>query len=230
MTVLRASRDSLVAMLEAFVYDPLISWRLADMSAEETPTALSSNNTRQRGKSSAGPGTSVSNRHASGPALLGNLREDEEHNGENDRVAVGGPFSARSRANSMDIYAGIQRMAANVVSDDRISSLAGRGKERSDSVVEGSLARSRMERSMRQREVMSLLDGDDAAAHEGFLNEKALKVIRRVQDKLTGTDFPDSGSDGDEPLDVPDQVQRLVIQATSTENLAQLFIGWCAFW
>jgi len=130
----------------------------------------------------------------------------------------------------MDIYAGIQRMAANVVSDDRISSLAGRGKERSDSVVEGSLARSRMERSMRQREVMSLLDGDDAAAHEGFLNEKALKVIRRVQDKLTGTDFPDSGSDGDEPLDVPDQVQRLVIQATSTENLAQLFIGWCAFW
>ena len=28
MTLLRDSRDSLVAMLEAFVYDPLISWRL----------------------------------------------------------------------------------------------------------------------------------------------------------------------------------------------------------
>jgi len=32
MTVLRDSRDSLVAMLEAFVYDPLISWRLVDLS------------------------------------------------------------------------------------------------------------------------------------------------------------------------------------------------------
>ena len=28
MTLLCDSRDSLVAMLEAFVYDPLISWRL----------------------------------------------------------------------------------------------------------------------------------------------------------------------------------------------------------
>ena len=32
MTVLRESRDSLVAMLEAFVYDPLISWRLVGLS------------------------------------------------------------------------------------------------------------------------------------------------------------------------------------------------------
>ena len=28
MSVLRENRDSLIAMLEAFVYDPLISWRL----------------------------------------------------------------------------------------------------------------------------------------------------------------------------------------------------------
>ena len=32
MSVLRESRDSLVAMLEAFLYDPLISWRLVDLS------------------------------------------------------------------------------------------------------------------------------------------------------------------------------------------------------
>lgn len=28
MTVLRANKDSLLAVLEAFVYDPLINWRL----------------------------------------------------------------------------------------------------------------------------------------------------------------------------------------------------------
>ena len=28
MTVLRENRDSLIAVLEAFVHDPLLSWRL----------------------------------------------------------------------------------------------------------------------------------------------------------------------------------------------------------
>ena len=80
---------------------------------------------------------------------------------------------------------------------------------------------------MRQRELFKVLGGKDAATHEMALNRKALKVIRRVQDKLNGTDFPDCE---DDPLDVSDQIQRLIVQATSSENLCQLFIGWCAFW
>ena len=93
-----------------------------------------------------------------------------------------------------------------------------------------SIARSRIaERSMRQRELLSILDGDDGLAAEEALNEKALKIIRRIQDKLNGTDFDDRAENG-EPLDVVDQVQRLTVQATSVENLSQLFIGWCAFW
>ena len=66
-------------------------------------------------------------------------------------------------------------------------------------------------------------------AAEEALNEKALKIIRRIQDKLNGTDFEDRAESG-ESLDVVDQVQRLTIKATSVENLSQLFIGWCAFW
>ena len=31
-------------------------------------------------------------------------------------------------------------------------------------------------------------------------------------------------------LDVQFQVQRLILQATSIENLCQCYIGWCAFW
>jgi FKBP12-rapamycin complex-associated protein len=57
------------------------------------------------------------------------------------------------------------------------------------------------------------------------LNEKAIAVIRRVQDKLTGLDF-----DNDVALDVPEQVERLIQQATSNENLCQCFIGYCPFW
>eukprot|EP01114_Cavostelium_apophysatum_P007349 TRINITY_DN1943_c0_g1_i2.p1 TRINITY_DN1943_c0_g1~~TRINITY_DN1943_c0_g1_i2.p1 ORF type:complete len:2294 (+),score=720.41 TRINITY_DN1943_c0_g1_i2:229-7110(+) len=52
-------------------------------------------------------------------------------------------------------------------------------------------------------------------------NTRALQVVTRVSNKLTGSDF------GKEILDVPEQVDRLIKQATSTENLAQCYFGWC---
>lgn len=44
MSVLRENRDSVMAMLEAFVYDPLISWRLlaGDGTAENTAVPIAS--------------------------------------------------------------------------------------------------------------------------------------------------------------------------------------------
>jgi FKBP12-rapamycin complex-associated protein len=56
------------------------------------------------------------------------------------------------------------------------------------------------------------------------LNKKALQVIKRVSNKLTGRDF------GPDPLGIPEQVQKLILQATSHENLCQCYIGWCPFW
>ena len=235
MTVLRDSRDSLVAMLEAFVYDPLISWRLADISGENGPgsdnktgTTGASNNPFQSG-----------NRRSQSTAMLGEgaaqLRhvnedgtQDEDStghlsdDGDDDSIPVGAPRTNHSRARSLQMYANIQTMAANLPSDDRIQSITGGDQQdaASSARIMSSSTRSRM--SFRQREVLSLVKG---AQHEVALNEKALKVIRRVEEKLTGTDF-----DNDEPLDVPDQVQRLIVQATNAETLCQLYIGWCAFW
>lgn len=56
------------------------------------------------------------------------------------------------------------------------------------------------------------------------VNKRALAVIQRIQTKLIGRDF------GEETLTVPEQVERLIQQATSVENLCQLFMGWCPFW
>ncbi|TFY65865.1 hypothetical protein EVG20_g5221 [Dentipellis fragilis] len=56
-------------------------------------------------------------------------------------------------------------------------------------------------------------------------NERALAVYNRVQHKLTGRDF-----NPDVSLPVPAQVDKLILQATSLENLCQCFSGWCAFW
>merc|ERR1711957_749157 len=125
------------------------------------------------------------------------------------------------------MYSEMRALAANLSASSRLASItAGTVDSAFD---QESTARSRVDKSIRQRELLSVLDGDTDAVNEEALNEQALKVIQRVQDKLAGTDFH-SREEVEDPLDVQDQVQRLIVQATSSENLSQLFIGWCAFW
>jgi phosphatidylinositol kinase/protein kinase (PI-3 family) len=241
MSVLRDSKDSLVAMLEAFVYDPLISWRLADVSKDlqsgpqpPAPTDGYDNNIE-----TADVGLSMEvNRRSIVDPISEDPEEDDGEEGGNEfnatstfdhRVApINHPLAvgAASRERSLQIYTEMQNIAADHAVDSRIASITA---ERSAQTlaIDHSLAHSRIERSIRQREVLTLLTGDEGAAREVALNEKALRVIRRVEDKLTGTDFIDCEG---QPLPVPDQVQRLIVQATSTENLCQHYIGWCAFW
>jgi FKBP12-rapamycin complex-associated protein len=63
-------------------------------------------------------------------------------------------------------------------------------------------------------------DSDDLEDSE-VLNDKALTVIARVESKLLGKDFDNFSS-----LDVTNQVERLIDQATSYINLCQCYIGW----
>eukprot|EP01117_Protostelium_nocturnum_P017160 TRINITY_DN6939_c0_g1_i1.p1 TRINITY_DN6939_c0_g1~~TRINITY_DN6939_c0_g1_i1.p1 ORF type:complete len:1242 (+),score=321.13 TRINITY_DN6939_c0_g1_i1:131-3727(+) len=54
--------------------------------------------------------------------------------------------------------------------------------------------------------------------------KKAVEGLVRVNRKLNGRDF------GEEALDVSSQVRKLLEQATSSENLCVMYIGWCPFW
>jgi FKBP12-rapamycin complex-associated protein len=296
MSVLRYSRDSLVAMLEAFVYDPLISWRLVGLSEKEeaegdleashavvrhepaveahrnkllalaNPTtildAVEDNDDedctvvvdedKEEGEEDGAPiqvtrslfhesiaegleedGDENQSHQGGAPALrkpsilrIASSLSERIGKAEDAVPGMGGDSAMNAaKSRSFQMYSNIQTMAANLSTSSRIASITGDGTE-TRVAVEGSIAKSRIARSLRQREVMSLLEGQEGTANEEALNEKALKVIRRVQDKLSGTDLDENG----ESLDVPDQVQRLIVQATSSENLSQLFIGWCAFW
>ncbi|KAG9023315.1 phosphatidylinositol kinase- protein kinase tor1, partial [Tulasnella sp. UAMH 9824] len=61
---------------------------------------------------------------------------------------------------------------------------------------------------------------DDPAALNQQRNKKALEAIRRVRDKLTGNDFANPKDPRPQrPLSVPAQVDALIAQATSLENL-----------
>ncbi|RKP27125.1 armadillo-type protein [Syncephalis pseudoplumigaleata] len=73
--------------------------------------------------------------------------------------------------------------------------------------------------------VMKYKDREEAFNKPEALNERAVHVITRVSKKLTGRDFNPNTT-----LDVPDQVEKLIQQARSPENLCQCYIGWCAFW
>lgn len=53
------------------------------------------------------------------------------------------------------------------------------------------------------------------------VNKRALQIVNRVRDKLTGRDF-----NKDEAIDVDTQVDLLIQQATSHANLCQAYIGW----
>jgi FKBP12-rapamycin complex-associated protein len=65
---------------------------------------------------------------------------------------------------------------------------------------------------------------DDQEAKE-VQNARAIQVLARVKEKLTGRDFKTT-----EELKVETQVDRLIKEATNLENLCQHYIGWCSFW
>lgn len=77
----------------------------------------------------------------------------------------------------------------------------------------------------------SILEGGILDIQEGGTeareaqNARALQVLARVKEKLTGADF----KHGDE-LNISDQVDKLLAQATNVENICQHWIGWCSFW
>uniref|UniRef100_A0A5S6QLG6 Serine/threonine-protein kinase TOR n=1 Tax=Trichuris muris TaxID=70415 RepID=A0A5S6QLG6_TRIMR len=59
------------------------------------------------------------------------------------------------------------------------------------------------------------------------VSRKALEIVQRIRNKLTGRDFIHLYADA---LDVPAQVEVLIQQATAHENLCQCYVGWCPFW
>ena len=240
MAVLRDNRDSLVAMLEAFVYDPLISWRLLsqeaniekDQSFSTEEPSVSSATSSYRDSSSLTKGRSFAATSSITNEPILEAKEDTIE--EEERLSDQGTSSNHQiqsdfnedRKSKLKMYSDMQNMVANMSVNSRIASITGGGKTLSES-----MSRSRLGRSVRQRQAMSVLAGDAEEATGEALNEKALNVIKRVQDKLSGTDFqadPIYSWEERQPdvLDVQDQVQRLIVQATSTENLCQLFIGW----
>jgi len=186
MSVLRENRDSVMAMLEAFVYDPLISWRLLTNGDGAAETAMPI---------------------ASGAS--GNLRSAASHEGS----------ESLSKSSVDQVRMQLVNGAGSLMGG------GGGGAGAAQSVV------NRIQ-SMRDMKPTNLSAGgmpvDDGEPLQENLNARALEVINRIQAKLTGRDF--AKNDESDDLNVEEQVERLIKEATSVENLCQLFTGWCPLW
>jgi hypothetical protein len=74
------------------------------------------------------------------------------------------------------------------------------------------------------RYILSILDLLSVRSISNYLCQTYI-VLCVTNDVYIGRDFKSN-----QVLDVPSQVDKLIQQATSLENLCLCFIGWCAFW
>jgi len=84
---------------------------------------------------------------------------------------------------------------------------------------------------LKRNELIDALDGMNDNEDNMVLNDRAVSVMQRMNDKLTGKDgLIEAGSAADTGDSVEDQVRRLIEKATNHENLCTSYIGWCSFW
>lgn len=158
LKVLRHDKDSLLAVLEAFVYDPLLNWNLnwglQNESKNYSPNPIYGNDLN-----------TMVNATASNLEAMTLEATGKQPNGDDPLYVNPGALTGND---------------------------------------------------------MVQLNNESKYFYQERLNKRAVAVINRIIDKLTGRDF-----DKTVTLDVAQQVELLIRQATSNENLCQLYIGEC---
>lgn len=136
---------------------------------------------------------------------------------------MGGPNFHSERESALG--AGTQRLRRpSILEAERPPSELLAAQLATDSMYQGGgppAARARARTNSSLLNGQTSLDGDMAEIQ----NARALEVVDRVNQKLTGRDFKPT-----EELEVVQQVNKLIIEATNLENLCQHYIGWCSFW
>lgn len=222
MDVLRQKnpRDSLMAMMEAFVYDPLLRWKLiGDGDLDQ----IRKEDKRNGGDERTGPQT---------PADTASLLAITDSEGTNDlmrslwetgsltasdqKLRRQEQERARAAAATTNPTGAVPMPNANknIILEDKDIEI-----DPADLQTPNEVARSRLLRAVEDG-----LQFNDEKIND-ISNERAQCALDRFETKLYGTDF-----DPDVELSVPDQVDLLIREAQNIEHLCALFMGWCAFW
>ena len=208
MELLRDNKDSLMAILGAFIHDPLISFRLMIPLIMKKKNIIvgSPKNTKFRRKSKKKKSEKVLHRRnlfnkismslniSNNPAFrLNKIFNPIFDNNENEEKKV-------------------------------ILKLGEEEKEKPESINEEKEKNEKKKLESDERQIFNQYEENDEI-DLAELNKIAQIVLDRIQDKLSGTDF-----NPEIIYDSKSQVDKLIQQATSDENLAQSYLGWCPFW
>lgn len=203
MRVLRLHRDSLTAMLEAFVHDPLINWRLLEAAAAQPPAAGAGGGdggggAAATGPSSAAPGAPAARARQGSTAAAGSASSSVAGA---RRLGEAHPEAAATLLQQGLAFARLTEDAAIE------AALAGAGVAATAATgAEGAAAAQALARSFATsvrappprppaRESGAGAAGDGAGPDGGgialpeALNDRAVAVIRRINAKLSGRDF-----------------------------------------
>ena len=211
MTVLRENKESLIAILQAFVYDPLLNWRLLTDTDDDTQTAT-------MGQADQTTMTFISGglqmplkamERVKGAEELKDLVEPKKD--EEEKVVRRGTI----RKTMLEIR------ESNSTENEQEANEEDKKEEIEKEKKILDEARTALEQMRAKKARMA----EDVKARPEILNKKALEVVDRIKKKLAGREFPDA-----ESLTVVGQVRRLISEARSAQNLSQAYIGWCPYW
>lgn len=215
MRVLRENKDSVMAVLEAFIHDPLLNWRLTNTQSPAGPNFQSERELAIGGGPQAGAArarrASVLDSNIAPSELLG----AHDRNDPNATLMNGGAPRGRARTNSSMIGPNGELIVNGAIVDGPSS--------QATTAVNGANGTN----GANGANGVNGANGYGQAIQDQveLQNARALEVLDRVQQKLTGRDFRP-----DEELEVQPQVSKLIGEATRLENLCQHYVGWCSFW
>jgi len=248
MHLLREHKESVMAVLEALAYDPLMNWRLLEEKEKEnqkqneqkqqnqtvsTPTSINDSTTNFTPEICDKSGVArIESSNANETALKTTTKKRVTFKQQNDEQQIHQIHAkslqskkSKSLASSLKIEENmIEKEEENEYNNDSSSSLYS-----SYTTTPNTMSYSRRQRLSSLWMPREL---DDTDSREN-VNKKALQVLQRVSMKLRGRDFNfirSSNNDDKEISNVKEQVQRLFIEAANHENLSQAYLGWCPLW
>ncbi|KIW48583.1 uncharacterized protein PV06_01155 [Exophiala oligosperma] len=254
MRVIRENKESLLAVLEAFIHDPLLNWRLNTRESPPRP------NFRSERRQSIMDAPGAPGDYDRSPMETAHHPATAAMNGA-AHSHVGAPPGRRHRRSSILDPA----MGGGSILD---SSKVGEGNAAAQEAKEVQNARAlqvlaRVKEKLTGRDFKPANPGTAAARLGADANGLGLEALMDLNggtmNHATGVVPTSVGANGSSDggsanggakqgltsiagaapettmagiggLGVAEQVDRLILQATNVENLCQHYIGWCSFW
>ena len=245
MQLLRDNKDSLLAILGSFIHDPLISFRLMipmimkkrKRNMQKVEFKKKKKNIKDEGKDGI---LNLNKKEESSNEIINMENNNNTRNTRNNSISFniisqsvkfnyGGSLGKLNQLyknhienKQNEIEKEKEKEKEEEKEDEKIED--NKVDEKIESIHEEEEKKEKKKMEDDERQIFNLFEENDEIESEE-LNKIAQMVLNRIQDKLSGTDFyPDS------VCDAKTQVDKLISQATSYENLAQSYLGWCPFW